>query len=109
MKVGYSLWIENGNNEKIFGQGPLTLLILVGKLGSLNKAAQEMNMSYSKAINIIKRAEENLDIKLLDSEIGGLSGGGSSLTEEAGTLIKKYERFIQKSTREIERVYNEIF
>lgn len=109
MKAGYSLWLKNKSGEKIFGQGPLSLLILVDKLGSLNRAAQEMGMSYSKATKIIKRTETNLNINLLDREIGGSWGGGSSLTDEAMELIRKYERFREESTREIERIYNEIF
>ncbi|MDR7871514.1 MAG: LysR family transcriptional regulator [Tissierellaceae bacterium] len=109
MEVGYSLWIKNNSGEKIFGQGPLSLLILIDKLGSINKAAQEMGMSYSKATKIIKKTECNLNINLLDREIGGSWGGGSSLTDDAMELIRRYERFREESTREIERIYNEIF
>lgn len=109
MKAGYSLWIKNEKGDKIFGEGPLKLLILVDKLGSLNKACNEMGMSYSKAISIIKNSEVMLDKKLLIREIGGSQGGGSNLTDEARELIKKYERFRENSAREIERVYNEVF
>ena len=109
MKAGYSLWVENDTGEKIFGQGPLSLLILVDKLGSLNKAAQDMKMSYSKATRIIKTTEINLNTKLLDKEIGGNSGGGSSLTDDAKKLMRKYEIYREKGAREIGRVFDEIF
>lgn len=109
MKPGYSLWLENDSGDKIFGQGPLSLLILVDRFGSLNKAAQEISMSYSKATRIIKTTETNLNINLMNREIGGSWGGGSTLTDEAKELIEKYERYREEITKEIERIYNEIF
>ncbi len=88
MKSGYSLWISNENGDKIFGLGPYKLLLLIDELGSLNKAAMEMRMSYTKARDILNRAEEELNIKLLNREIGGVDGGGSTLTKEARDLME---------------------
>ena len=109
MKAGYSLWIKGKDGQRVFGQGPWSLLLLVNRLGSLNKAAKEMSMSYSKASRIINNAEKNLGVKLLNREIGGSQGGGSNLTDEAMVLIRKYEKFREASSQEIERIYNEIF
>ncbi|MGI5998396.1 MAG: winged helix-turn-helix domain-containing protein [Lutispora sp.] len=109
MKPGYSLWIKNDNGDKVFGQGPYRLLLLVDNLGSLNKAASEMGMAYSKALNIIKNAEEELNMELLEREIGGAKGGGSKLTKEAKELIDKYERFRNAAVEEIEKIYEDIF
>lgn len=109
MKPGYSLWIKNDSDDKVFGQGPYTLLILVDKLGSLNKAANEMGMAYSKALNILKKAERELNMELLEREIGGANGGGSKLTQDAKELIDKYERFRYAASEEIERIYKDIF
>ena len=53
MKLNYSIWIETDQGEKFFGRGPYQLLYRVNQLGSLNKASKEMNMSYSKAMNIM--------------------------------------------------------
>lgn len=36
----------------------------VERLGSLNKAAADMGMAYSKAWRIVKQAEEGLDVAL---------------------------------------------
>ncbi len=79
--------------EKIFGEGPLKLLEKVEELGSLSRASQDLNMSYSKAWTIINKAENYLSYNLLESEIGGKSGGGSYLTEEAHILIRAYKSF----------------
>ncbi|HHY78142.1 MAG TPA: LysR family transcriptional regulator [Clostridiales bacterium] len=109
MKVGYSLWIKSDDGNKVFGQGPYRLLILVDRLGSLNKAASEMGMAYSKALNILKNAERELNVKLLEREIGGAKGGGSKLTQEARRLIEKYEGFRNDAAQEIERIYAKYF
>ena len=109
MKIGYSIWLEDDEGNKVFGEGPYELLILVDRLGSLNKASAEMGMSYSKTINIIKKSERALDIKLLEREIGGAQGGGSKLTRGGKDLVKKYEKLREISSRKLEEAYNEAF
>ena len=109
MKPGFSLWIINKNDEKIFGIGPYKLLLLIDELGSLNKAAKWMNISYTKARNILNRAEAELNVILLEREIGGAKGGGSTLTEEARILIDKYNEFMERSNQAIETIYKDIF
>lgn len=109
MKAGYSLWISNEQGNRIFGLGPYNLLLLIDELGSLNKAAMKMKMSYTKARDILNRAEEELDIKLLNREIGGVHGGGSTLTEEAKDLMNKYDNYRKTLDLEINRLFAEIF
>ena len=46
------------------GLGVVELCERVERLGSLNKAAADMGMAYSKAWRIIKQAEEGLDVVL---------------------------------------------
>ena len=52
------------------------MLKKIEECGSLNKAASELGMSYSKAFQVIKNCETHLGIKFLDREIGGVKGGG---------------------------------
>lgn len=109
MKFNYKVWVENNEKLKIFGRGPAILLKKTDELGSLKKAALEMNMAYSKAYLIISNAEKALDTKLLIRKIGGKYGGGSTITEEAKELIFKYEEFDRRSGEAIKNIYNEIF
>lgn len=80
------------NDDYSFGNGLYSLLILIDKLNSINKACKEMKMAYSKAYKIIQKAEKDLGYKLLIGKIGGKGGGGSTLTEEAYRLIDFYEK-----------------
>lgn len=109
MNFNSKIWLVNENNIKFFGEGPMLLLKKTDDLGSLNKAASELNMSYSKAFHIIKNAEKELSVNLLISQAGGKSGGGSYITEEAKELIEKYDQFIRRSNQAIETIYHDIF
>lgn len=70
------------------GLGVVELCERVQKLGSLNKAAADMGMAYSKAWRIIKNAEEGLDVPLFVRQ----GARGSCLTEEAKALISLYRK-----------------
>lgn len=109
MKAGFSLWICNEDRDKIFGLGPYKLLLLIDELGSLNKAAKEIKISYTKARDILNRAERELNIKLLDREIGGTKGGGSTLTDDARLLMAKYDDYRKQSSLAIDKIFEDIF
>lgn len=108
INIESKFWISK-DGIKIFGEGPYLLLKMVEKFGSLNKAAKEINMSYSKAWTIIKRAEDNLKYPLLKTATGGIDGGGSDLTLEAKKLIIAYENFKKEAERHIKELFKEHF
>ena len=91
MKVGYKVWIDN--DGKAFGEGPYQVLRQIEQTGSLHKAAIELNMSYRKAWLMIKAIEKRLGFPLLERKVGGVSGGGSSITPEGRQFLKSYEGF----------------
>ena len=70
-----------------FGKGVVSLCKRVQEMGSLNKAAHDMGMSYSKAWRIMKSAEEEFGIGLLDR----MGPKGSTLTPEAEKLVAAYD------------------
>ena len=72
-------------------------------------AAMEMDMSYSKAITILNRAEKALKIPLTEKTIGGKGGGGSQLTPEAKEFLKRYEKYREACYEANRRIYHEIF
>lgn len=108
MNIGWRIWLAK-DETKIFGKGPKELLQRTEKMGSLRKAAISMNMSYSKAWNLISNLEKALNIKILDKTIGGVDGGSSTLTEEGKELIDKYEELEKRIEETIIKIYNDIF
>ena len=108
MKLNYKIWLEK-EGEKVFGDGPLDILHRIERAGSLRQAAEEIKMSYSQAWNLIKDLEKRLGFKLLKRKVGGESGGGSQLTEQARDLMMKFEIFRDKAQESLNLLYKEIF
>ena len=108
LKLRYKLWIEK-DGEKVFGDGPLDILHRVERTGSLRQAAEEINMSYSQAWNLIKDLEKRLGFNLLKRKVGGERGGGSEITEEARELMTKFKLFREEADQSLNSLYKEIF
>ncbi len=95
--------------EKCFGPGIAELLERVEEHRSLRAAAQSMDMAYSKAWSIVRRCEEQLGQKLLESTTGGKHGGGASVTEEGLALLAAYRRYCTRLRQEADRLFAEEF
>lgn len=81
--------------DKFFGPGVVTLLEHVDQTHSLLKASKKMSLAYTKALKMIKTAEQNLGFEFLERTVGGVSGGGSVLTPKAHEMIRLYRKFEQ--------------
>lgn len=94
---------------KFFGEGPFHLLKGIEETGSLRASAQKMNMSYTKALAMIKRAESVLGFPLTERTIGGIGGGGSRLTDDTKRFLEKYERYRLACEESSRQIYRQIF
>lgn len=108
MKLNYKIWIEK-DGEKVFGDGPLDILHRVERTGSLRQAAEEINMSYSQAWNLMKDLERRLGFDLLKRKVGGEKGGGSEITEKAREMMMKFEIFRERADQNLNSLYRKIF
>ena len=90
----FDLKIRLYNQEKSFGKGVYELMKKTQSFGSLSGAYKAMKMSNSKAWKILKRAEEDLDMPLVER----ISGGK-----------EKYEKFIQEMNEYAGVRFKEIF
>ncbi len=75
----------------VFGARDATLLRTVDEHGSLNRAADALERSFSHAQRRIVELEEEFG-PLVERQRGGPGGGGSTLTEEARTLLARFDR-----------------
>ena len=106
----YTLNIKLKNGRKaFFGPGPARLLEYVEKGNSLNQAAAQLGMAYSKAWRIIHEAEEALGYALLERKRGGKDGGGSALTANAQKLMQSYGQFQQQMYEHGNQLFEEYF
>ena len=104
-KLSFRLAVRLFKGEKAFGPGIATLLRAVEQTGSLQKAAEAMEMAYSKAWKMIRETERLWGVQLTYRDIGGKNGGGSVLTPEGRFLLERYESF----TDEIQNKCSEVF
>ena len=93
MKPVTKIQLFDENGEKFFGEGPCRLLEKVEQTGSLRCAAASMEMAYSKALKLVKQAEEALGFPLTQRSVGGRDGGGSTLTPEGREFLHTYEAY----------------
>lgn len=111
------LWLNSEDVDGVFGDGKYRLLKAIGKHGSLTMAAKSLNMSYRKAWNDLKKAEERFGKKLIDKSRGGPGGGRTNLTKEGGKLLEAYTKFennmkkivIKEYKKTMEKTINESF
>ncbi len=108
MDVRSKIWLEI-DGEPVFGSGRESLFKAIDKLGSINKAAKNINISYKKALSYIQTTEQRLGTRLVERKIGGLYGGGASLTNEAREFLKKYELLEKGVNDMLNRKFSTIF
>lgn len=109
MKGMLRIYLLDENGEKVFGEGPYRLLKGIESGASLRKTAMEMQMAYSKALRILKRAEDAFGAPLTERAVGGRDGGGSHLTDAGRNLIQRYELYRRQCEEAEERARREIF
>ena len=109
MKAVTKITFLDENGEKFFGEGPARLLHNVAQSGSLRAAAMSMDMAYTKALKLIRNAENALGYPLIRRSTGGKDGGGSCLTEEGKEWLQRYEAYRDACKEANSRLYLEFF
>ena len=108
-KLHPKLTLQLFTSDKCFGPGVAVLLEKIIEHNSLRQAASDINMSYSKAWTIIRRAEKELGFALLVSKTGGADGGGATLTDEAMRLLRSFRECEQEINAYCSTKYTEYF
>ena len=101
--------IQLYTDDKCFGPGIAQLLELVAERKSLRAAAQAMGMAYTKALKILRRAEQALGFALTTRAAGGREGGGSRLTPQGKEWLQRYEAYRDACLAADRRLYLEFF
>ena len=98
-------WIENQNQDLLFGKGKTEILTYIDALGSIAKAADKMGISYKKAWKHVQILQNDLDEVLVETQKGAGEQGGTTLTPAAYSYMERY----QQLQEEIEAYANERF
>ena len=74
----------------------IALLKAIDQIGSINRAAKLVGLSYKGAWQIIERANNGAPKALVSTAIGGSKGGGTCLTEAGRALLTLFTRLEQQ-------------
>lgn len=102
------IWIENDDQQLLFGQGKTELLECIEEDGSIAQAAEKMGLSYKKAWTHVKILQKNSDRELVVSQ-KGRGSGGTTLTTEAKILIQKYRQLQTEVEEFANKRFEELF
>ena len=68
-----------------------------------------MGMAYTKALKLIRNAENALAFPLISRAAGGKDGGGSRLTEAGKEWLERYENYRNACKEANSKLYLEFF
>ena len=109
LHIRSKIWIEDDRNRVVFGQGRLKILESIDRNGSISAAARELRMSYRAVWGKIKATEERLGKKLLSRNVGGSTGGGSSLTPFAMEIMQQFYRLRHDIQKDADNIFADLF
>ncbi len=98
MKIGARIWLES-EQGLLLGKGRYRLLCAIDSLGSINKAAKSLHLSYKKAWRQVDDINLNAREKVVIRRSGGRGGGGTHLTGYGRALLSAYDEIEQKCER----------
>ncbi len=108
--LDYSILLRRRNTqESILSQEQLCLLHNIDELESIAASAKKMDMSYRKAWELVRQAEENLGFALVTKSRGGSEGGKSELTHDCKLLVNAYRQLRNEFDDSVKRVIQKFF
>jgi len=105
LKARFKLWLNTKDAEGVFGDGKWRLLKAIETEGSLKRACELLHISYRKAWGDLKKAEDCLNVALLEKQRGGNRGGRTVLTSEGKKWVRAYMRFRSDIEKVVEKAY----
>ncbi len=77
------------------GPGKIRLLQEIEKKGSISAAARACSMNYRRAQYLLETLNQALGTPVVETVVGGSSGGGAQLTDSGRRLIDAYRGLAQ--------------
>lgn len=108
MKSKIKVWIEDNENNLIFGGGKTQILELIDETGSISEASKKAGMNYKKAWSHIKILQEYIHDELVIVTKGRTSGG-TTLTPKAKELVENFNILKADVKKYSEQRFNELF
>lgn len=95
--------------EDFFGPGIYCLLKYIDETGSIQAAAAQMHMSYSKGWKMVNKVEKEMGFPFLNRCNGGKNGGSSTITEEGRLFMERYHAMTEDMKKISQRFFDTYF
>ncbi len=105
LRTRCKLWLSSKDVEGVFGDGKWRLLEAIGRTGSLSAASESLRISYRKAWGDLNKAQDALNVALVEKQRGGNMGGRTILTGEGKKWVKAYAKFRADVEKAVEKSY----
>ena len=108
MQIRANFWVEK-DGKVVMSRWRVALLQAVDETGSISAAAERLGIPYRRAWDRIHECEERLGVKLIDTQTGGLGGGGAELTQEGAEYVRRFQQFSSGLDELIKSRFREAF
>jgi molybdate transport system regulatory protein len=105
MKLRYSQWIVDADNNIIIGEGRARILEHIDQTGSMNQAARLMRMSYKAVWSKIKATEKHMNTCIVHTD----RKEGSRLSKNGKDLLRKYKQLKARCISADDQIFDGIF
>ena len=91
LQPSFRLSLEEGKHV-VLDQTDALLLRGISETSSLKEGAKLTGISYRNAWDRIRAMESSIGVKIVETKVGGASGGGATLTPEGVALLKNFRK-----------------
>jgi molybdate transport system regulatory protein len=102
LNPSWKLWLEY-DDEYVFGPGAYAILKSIQEKGTITAGAKALGMSYRYAWGVVRKIEQTLGVKLLETFKGGTEGGGGARITDFGTRLMALFASFQESFEQVSR------
>lgn len=93
MKVRSNVWLEV-DGQVALSAWRIRLLEAIEQSGSISQGARMMDIPYRRAWEKIQECETQWGFNLIETQTGGVGGGGTRLTSQGKATIRKYKALV---------------
>jgi molybdate transport system regulatory protein len=109
MQIDVRLTLLDGEGQYFMGVGGSWLLEGIDQQRSISEAAREMELSYPKALRMLRTLEAGVGHPLVVRRKGGSQRGGTELTPMGRDLLRRYARLLRRVRRFADDAFTEVF
>lgn len=103
MQCEVRIKLKDDDGNAFVGIGSIWLLENIQSFGSVRAAAAAMELSYPKALKLIKSLEDNLGYEVVKRTKGGSNHGGAELTAEGLLFLENFRKLHNELQQEADR------